>query len=117
VADRAGTQGENADVEPLRDDDPAGIGNYRLLCRLGAGGMGQVYLGESPAGLQVAVKVIKPSVLVHVQRPGPAPDHGPRGRLLLRHGLHRRHRDRCRRRHRPPPLCQSGSSQAYWMIH
>ncbi|MGP2438618.1 serine/threonine-protein kinase [Streptomyces sp. JW3] len=50
-------------MEPLRDDDPACIGNYRLLCRLGAGGMGQVYLGESPAGLQVAVKVIKPSVL------------------------------------------------------
>ncbi|MEF9907519.1 serine/threonine-protein kinase [Streptomyces pratens] len=50
-------------MEPLKDDDPVSIGGYRLLCRLGSGGMGQVYLGESPAGLQVAVKVIKPSVL------------------------------------------------------
>jgi eukaryotic-like serine/threonine-protein kinase len=50
-------------VEPLRDGDPETIGGYRLLARLGAGGMGQVYLGESPAGQHVAVKVIKASVL------------------------------------------------------
>ncbi|MGK5638697.1 serine/threonine-protein kinase [Streptomyces sp. URMC 126] len=47
----------------MRDDDPQTIGAYTLVCRLGAGGMGQVYLAESPAGQQVAVKVIKPSVL------------------------------------------------------
>ena len=50
-------------MEPLRDDDPRSIGGYTLVCRLGSGGMGQVYLGESAAGFQVAVKVIKPSVL------------------------------------------------------
>lgn len=33
------------------------------MCRIGAGGMGQVFLGESAAGHQAAVKVIKPSVL------------------------------------------------------
>lgn len=50
-------------MEPLRDDDPESIGGYTLVCRLGSGGMGQVYLGESAAGFQVAVKVIKASVL------------------------------------------------------
>jgi serine/threonine protein kinase len=50
-------------VEPLRDDDPKEIGGFALVCRIGAGGMGQVFLGESAAGHQAAVKVIKPSVL------------------------------------------------------
>lgn len=50
-------------MEPLRDDDPTAIGGYALVCRIGNGGMGQVFLGESPAGHQAAVKVIKPSVL------------------------------------------------------
>ena len=50
-------------MEPLRDDDPESIGGYTLVCRLGSGGIGQVYLGESAAGFQVAVKVIKASVL------------------------------------------------------
>ncbi|MFJ4869499.1 serine/threonine-protein kinase [Streptomyces sp. NPDC088757] len=50
-------------VEPLRDDDPKEIGGYTLMCRIGSGGMGQVFLGESAAGHQAAVKVIKPSVL------------------------------------------------------
>ncbi|MER7717908.1 serine/threonine-protein kinase [Streptomyces flaveolus] len=50
-------------MEPLRDEDPREIGGFSLVCRIGAGGMGQVYLGESAAGHQAAVKVIKPSVL------------------------------------------------------
>ncbi|NJP75529.1 serine/threonine-protein kinase, partial [Streptomyces sp. C1-2] len=36
---------------------------YELLGRIGQGGMGQVYLGESPGGEPAAVKVIKPSVV------------------------------------------------------
>ncbi len=36
------------------------MGGYRLLGRLGAGGMGQVYLGVSPSGRRVAVKLIHP---------------------------------------------------------
>ena len=42
--------------------DPAEVGPYRVLGRLGAGGMGTVYLAESPAGARVAVKVIRPEL-------------------------------------------------------
>ncbi|MDS1271305.1 protein kinase [Lipingzhangella sp. LS1_29] len=45
-------------MEQLRDSDPTQLGNYRLLGRLGAGGMGQVYLGQSPGNRMVAVKTI-----------------------------------------------------------
>ena len=47
-------------MEQLRPGDPSRVGNYRLIGRLGAGGMGQVFLGLSPGGRQVAVKVIHP---------------------------------------------------------
>ena len=46
-------------MEELRADDPPRIGPYLLLRRLGAGGMGQVFLGRSPGGRLVAVKVIR----------------------------------------------------------
>lgn len=45
-------------VDPLRDDDPARVGRWRLLGRLGAGGMGVVYLAEGPKG-KSALKVIR----------------------------------------------------------
>ena len=47
---------------PLRQTDPAQVGRYRLVARLGAGGMGVVYLGEDPTGQQVAVKVLRPEL-------------------------------------------------------
>jgi serine/threonine protein kinase len=46
-------------VEGLRAGDPQSVGPYRLLGRLGAGGMGQVFLGRSAGGRLVAVKVIR----------------------------------------------------------
>ncbi|WP_405797305.1 bifunctional serine/threonine-protein kinase/ABC transporter substrate-binding protein [Streptomyces sp. NBC_01506] len=45
--------------EPLLPTDPASIGGHRLLARLGAGGMGVVYLGRTEAGALAAVKVIQ----------------------------------------------------------
>jgi cyclophilin family peptidyl-prolyl cis-trans isomerase/predicted Ser/Thr protein kinase len=44
--------------EPLSPSDPASVGPYRLLGRLGRGGMGVVYLGRSRGGREVAVKVV-----------------------------------------------------------
>lgn len=45
--------------EPMRPTDPVSVGGFRLLRRLGAGGMGVVYLGRSEAGALAAVKVIR----------------------------------------------------------
>jgi predicted Ser/Thr protein kinase len=47
---------------PLRGGDPSRIGRYRLTARLGAGGMGVVYLGSAKDGSQVAVKVLRPEL-------------------------------------------------------
>jgi serine/threonine protein kinase len=51
--------GPERDTAPLRRWDPEQIGPYVILGRLGAGAMGQVYLGRSAAGRLVAVKTIK----------------------------------------------------------
>ncbi|MFB6780916.1 serine/threonine-protein kinase [Streptomyces sp. NPDC056352] len=47
-------------MQPLEAGEPLTIGSYRLLGRLGAGGMGRVYLGRSAGGRTVAVKVVHP---------------------------------------------------------
>ncbi|MER6328197.1 serine/threonine-protein kinase [Streptomyces sp. NPDC001034] len=49
-------------AEPLRVGDPRSVGQYRIEGRLGAGGMGQVFLGTSAAGRKVAVKLIRPEL-------------------------------------------------------
>ncbi|MGW0550053.1 serine/threonine-protein kinase [Streptomyces altiplanensis] len=46
--------------QPLAGDDPKTIAGYRLAAKLGAGGMGKVYLSYTPGGRPVAIKVIRP---------------------------------------------------------
>ncbi|WP_212746295.1 MULTISPECIES: serine/threonine protein kinase [unclassified Nonomuraea] len=44
--------------QPLEADDPRRLGTYDIVARLGEGGQGIVYLGESDSGEQVAVKLL-----------------------------------------------------------
>ncbi|MEU7029046.1 serine/threonine-protein kinase [Streptomyces sp. NPDC046275] len=56
-----GSAGDAAAVfQPLAADDPTTVAGYRLAARLGAGGMGKVYLSYTPGGRPVAIKVIRP---------------------------------------------------------
>ncbi|WLQ33989.1 serine/threonine-protein kinase [Streptomyces castrisilvae] len=54
-------------MDELQPTDPRQVGRYRITGRLGGGGMGQVYLGHSPSGRLVAVKVVRPEL---AQDPG-----------------------------------------------
>ncbi|MFG3053276.1 serine/threonine protein kinase [Kitasatospora sp. NPDC048239] len=47
-------------MEPLKAGDPQQVGPYRLLGRLGHGGMGRVFAGRSRGGRVVAVKLVHP---------------------------------------------------------
>jgi WD40 repeat protein len=51
--------GSAVTMTPLRAGDPARFGRYELVGRLGAGGMGTVFLGTGPDGQRVAVKAIR----------------------------------------------------------
>ncbi|WP_326551557.1 serine/threonine-protein kinase [Micromonospora sp. NBC_01813] len=44
---------------PMMPNDPRRLGDYELLGRLGEGGMGTVFLGRSPDGRLVAVKMLR----------------------------------------------------------
>ncbi|KUJ66055.1 serine/threonine protein kinase [Streptomyces albus subsp. albus] len=48
--------------QPLRADDPPVVAGYRLAARLGAGGMGRVYLSHTQGGRPVAIKVVRPEL-------------------------------------------------------
>ncbi|MCT4355911.1 bifunctional serine/threonine-protein kinase/ABC transporter substrate-binding protein [Streptomyces sp. Je 1-79] len=54
-------------MKPLRPADPSAIAGYRLLGRLGAGGMGVVYLARSGGGALAALKLIRAE---HAADPG-----------------------------------------------
>jgi WD40 repeat protein len=47
-------------VKALQAGDPVRIGDFTLQGRLGAGGMGRVYVGVTPGGRKVAVKLVRP---------------------------------------------------------
>ncbi|MEU2513963.1 serine/threonine-protein kinase [Streptomyces syringium] len=49
-------------LEALEPEDPRQVGRYKVVARLGSGGMGQVYLAHSPGGRPVAVKVVRPDL-------------------------------------------------------
>ncbi|MEV7589982.1 protein kinase [Streptomyces sp. NPDC089922] len=51
-------------MKPLETGDPTSLGDgrYRLVGRLGQGGMGVVYLGRSRSGRAVAIKVVRPEL-------------------------------------------------------
>ncbi len=55
-----GRDGSPQVFQPLAGDDPTTIAGYRLAAKLGAGGMGKVYLSYTPGGRPVAIKVIRP---------------------------------------------------------
>lgn len=46
-------------MESLDSADPRTVGGYPLFARLGAGGMGQVYLARTPAGRALALKTVR----------------------------------------------------------
>ncbi|GLY90620.1 serine/threonine protein kinase [Actinoallomurus iriomotensis] len=46
------------DAAPLEPGDPTSLGQYQVVGRLGAGGQGAVYLGRSPSGDHVAIKLL-----------------------------------------------------------
>ncbi|MGW9396293.1 hypothetical protein ACE1N8_30860 [Streptomyces sp. DSM 116494] len=64
-------------VQPLGQGDPACLGDYRVVGRLGEGGMGRVFLGRSPSGRSVAIKMEGPFVIGRARYGGRPVDHFP----------------------------------------
>ncbi|MCM2388280.1 serine/threonine-protein kinase [Streptomyces albipurpureus] len=48
-------------LQPARAGDPTRVGPYRIVGRLGSGGMGTVHAGLDPSGLRVAIKLVHAS--------------------------------------------------------
>ncbi|GAA1891615.1 hypothetical protein GCM10009837_12150 [Streptomyces durmitorensis] len=62
-----GAEDTGGGIKPLTAGDPPRIGPYLLLGRLGAGGMGRVYLARSESGRTVAVKVVHEEHVTNAQ--------------------------------------------------
>ncbi|WP_432106860.1 protein kinase domain-containing protein [Streptomyces sp. AA1529] len=54
-------------ISSLTHEDPEQLGNYRLIARLGSGGMGTVFLGRSPRGRLVALKTMHPDLATELE--------------------------------------------------
>lgn len=63
IAAAAGSAGPHppAGSWPLRGSDPVSVDGYRLIARLGSGGMADVFYAWAPAGGPVAVKLLRPA--------------------------------------------------------
>lgn len=48
-------------VQPLQQGDPHRVGPYRVVGRIGSGGMGTVYAALSASGERMAVKIVHPA--------------------------------------------------------
>ncbi|MFD3555822.1 serine/threonine-protein kinase [Streptomyces goshikiensis] len=67
-ADRGAPAAPQIAYQELRPSEPQAIGEYRLLGRIGAGGMGTVYLARREGAVtQVALKTIHPELLHHTE--------------------------------------------------
>ncbi|MEU9591550.1 protein kinase [Streptomyces sp. NPDC048193] len=56
------SSGSTEVFQPLEAGDPPVVAGYRLVARLGAGGMGRVYLSHTHGGRPVAIKVVRPEL-------------------------------------------------------
>lgn len=54
-------------IQPVHPGDPRRTGPYRVIGRLGTGGMGSVYAALDSSGLQIAVKVVHPAQAADVE--------------------------------------------------
>ena len=62
LGSKAGSLGYPGSMDLLAESDPRQLGPYRIIARLGLGGMGVVFLG-SRGSQRVAVKVMRSSFL------------------------------------------------------
>ncbi|WP_258037184.1 serine/threonine-protein kinase, partial [Streptomyces sp. SM14] len=59
---RPGRRGKEFTFRPLRLEDPDELAGFRLVARLGSGGMGTVYLSHMADGRPTALKVVRPEL-------------------------------------------------------
>lgn len=93
---------DHTSLAPLTVDDPAEIGAFRLIGRLGSGGMGVVYFGRDGAGHSAAVKMVRAEY---------AADPGYRDRFAREVNLAQRVQGRCI----APLLAADAAAERPWL--